>query len=156
MFTVDVVPVMLDGFAATVRPDGAPLTARFTAPAKPLLRVRVTVALSLAPCFTVMAFDDSAIVKPCALEVKVASTLACVPDVVTVHVVVVPEHAPPQPPNVLPELGVAVSVTLVPKGNAAEHVPPHVIPAGLEVTVPLPVPALDTLTRCPVRMRPTA
>lgn len=52
-----------------------------------------------------------------------------------------PEHAPVQPENVLPEAGVAVSVTCVPleKDWLQPLVPPlQLIPAGLEVTVPDP------------------
>ena len=40
--------------------------------------------------------------------------------------------------NVLPELGVAVSVTVVPELNDALQVLPQFIPEGLEVMVPLP------------------
>lgn len=62
----------------------------------------------------------------------------------TVQVAAVPEHAPPQPANVEPEAGAAVSVTLVPLSYSAEQVDPQSTPAGEEVTVPEPVPALVT------------
>jgi hypothetical protein len=59
----------------------------------------------------------------------------------------VPEQPPPlQPVKVEPAAGVAVKVTTVPLANAAEHVVPHEIPAGLLVTVPVPVPALLTVS----------
>ena len=59
---------------------------------------------------------------------------------VTVQVPV-PEQPPPlQPVKVEPAAGVAVKVAAVPLANAAEHVAPHEIPAGLLVTVPVPVP----------------
>ena len=58
----------------------------------------------------------------------------------------VPEHPPPvQPVKVDPPLGAAVSVTLVPLVKLALHVLPQLIPAGLEVTVPVPVPLLVTV-----------
>src|SRR4029450_5893245 len=41
--------------------------------------------------------------------------------------------------------GAAVKVTAVPLANAAAHVVPQEMPAGLLVTVPLPVPALETV-----------
>ena len=57
----------------------------------------------------------------------------------------VPEHPPPdQPVTVDPASAEAVRVTLVPIVKFAWHVVPQFIPAGLLVTVPLPVP--DFLT----------
>lgn len=50
------------------------------------------------------------------------------------------------PPNQLvkvePVSGVTVRVTEVPSGNLASQVVPQLIPAGLEVMVPKPVPDL--------------
>ena len=61
---------------------------------------------------------------------------------VTVQVPV-PEQPPPvQPVKVELASGVAVRMTAVPLGNAAEHVAPQVMPAGLLVTVPAPAPDL--------------
>jgi hypothetical protein len=52
----------------------------------------------------------------------------------------VPEQPPPdQPLNTEPAAAVAVSVTLVPGVNVAEHVAPQLMPAGELATVPLPV-----------------
>ena len=51
---------------------------------------------------------------------------------------VLPDH----PAKVEPEAGVAVRATAVPPLKAAEQALPQLIPAGLLVTVPLPVPAL--------------
>jgi hypothetical protein len=45
-----------------------------------------------------------------------------------------------------PAAGVAVRVTAAPLVNAAEHVVPQEIPAGLLVTVPLPVPDRETVS----------
>ena len=65
---------------------------------------------------------------------------------VTVQVPV-PEQPPPlQPLNVEPVAGAAVRVMAVPLANAAEHVVPQEIPAGLLVTVPVPVPDLLTVS----------
>jgi hypothetical protein len=52
--------------------------------------------------------------------------------IVTVQVELVPEHAPVHPVKVEPEAAVAVSVTAVPAAK--------VVPVGLLVTVPDPVP----------------
>ena len=74
---------------------------------------------------------------------KVAVTVA---PSLTVHVPV-PPHAPPlHPPKVDPFAAAAVSVTLVPKANDAEQVVPQLMPAGVEVTVPEPVPAFFTVS----------
>jgi len=48
-------------------------------------------------------------------------------------------HAPLKPEKVNPEAGVAVSETFVPSAKFALQVPGQFIPAGLLVTVPLPV-----------------
>jgi hypothetical protein len=45
-----------------------------------------------------------------------------------------------------PTAGAAVSVTGVPRTNDAEHVVGHETPAGLLVTVPVPLPAGATVT----------
>src|SRR2546426_7702852 len=58
-----------------------------------------------------------------------------------------PEQPPPvQPLKVEPAAGAAVSVTAVPLVKLAEQVAPQVMPAGELVTVPLPVPALLTVS----------
>ena len=61
---------------------------------------------------------------------------------VTVQVVLVPVQAPLQPVNTIPVDGVAVSVTVVLAATVSMQSvppPPQVMPAGLLVTVPLPV-----------------
>jgi hypothetical protein len=67
--------------------------------------------------------------------------------IVMVQVVLLPEHAPDQPTKYELEgpSGVAVSVTTAPWSNWAEHVAPQLIPAGLDATVPLPVPVFATV-----------
>src|SRR5438309_5009428 len=58
----------------------------------------------------------------------------------------VPLHpAPLQLPNTDPLAGTAVKVTCVPLANAALHMAPQSIPAGLLATVPLPLPAFVTV-----------
>jgi len=51
----------------------------------------------------------------------------------------VPLHPPPNPAKLKPEVAVAVRVTVVPELNFAVQVPGQLMPAGLLVTVPLPV-----------------
>lgn len=58
----------------------------------------------------------------------------------------VPLHAPDQPANVEPELGAAVSVTDVPLEKLALQVVPQLMPDGLLVTAPAPVPLFVTVT----------
>lgn len=64
---------------------------------------------------------------------------------VTVHVPVPVHPAPLQPPNVEPEFSAAVSTTWEPLLKFAEHVAPQLIPDGLLVTVPVPVPDFVTV-----------
>jgi hypothetical protein len=62
-----------------------------------------------------------------------------------VHASAVPVHAPAQFAKTLPAAGVAERVTDVPTGNDVRHTVPQVMPAGLDVTVPDPEPALATV-----------
>ncbi len=63
---------------------------------------------------------------------------------VTVQVPV-PVQAPLQPAKVEPLAAAALRVTEAPALNAAEQVAPQLMPVGLLVTVPLPLPALLTV-----------
>lgn len=59
----------------------------------------------------------------------------------------VPAQPPPdQPVKSEPTPGVAVSANAMPFANCPEQAAPQLIPAGDEVTVPEPVPALVTVT----------
>ncbi len=77
------------------------------------------------------------------LRVNAAVTLLAA-SIVTVQVFPVPAHAPLQPVKVELVVGTAVRVTRVPLLRLALHVVPQLMPAGLEVTVPVPAPLLDT------------
>ena len=78
------------------------------------------------------------------MAVNVAVT-AALPVKVTLQVPV-PVQAPDQPVNVEVAFGTAVSVTMVPLVKLALHIAPQLIPAGLLMTVPAPVPALWTVS----------
>ena len=78
-------------------------------------------------------------------ELKIAPTVEFEVGV-KVQVVVLLTHAPVNPAKVDPAFGDAVSMTAVPPGKLAEHDDPQLIPDGLEVTVPLPVPEGATVT----------
>jgi hypothetical protein len=56
----------------------------------------------------------------------------------------VPVQVPLQPEKMEPDAAAAVRVTLVTETTVVLQVLPQVIPLGLEVTVPVPVPALVT------------
>jgi hypothetical protein len=61
--------------------------------------------------------------------------------IVTAHAPV-PVHAPLQPLNVLPDAACALNVTAVPLLKLEEQVLPQLMPLGLLLIVPLPVPAV--------------
>src|SRR5690242_13938654 len=77
-----------------------------------------------------------------AVKVAVTAWLA----VMETMQVPVPEQAPLQPTKVEPELAAAVSVTDWPLPKWAEHTLGQLMPAGLLLTVPLPVPARLTVS----------
>jgi hypothetical protein len=77
--------------------------------------------------------------------VKVAVTVVAA-FTVAIHVPVPEQPLPLQPVKVEPAAGVAVKVTAVPIVKGVEQVAPQEIPAGELVTVPVPVPALDTVS----------
>ena len=83
------------------------------------------------------------------LAVKLAVTAAFAV-IVNEQVLVPSQSAPPHPANVEFALAVAVKVIAVPLGKFAEHAVGQLIPAGLLVTVPPPVPASVTARVKPV------
>jgi hypothetical protein len=70
--------------------------------------------------------------------------------IVTEQVLVPVQPAPLHPANVDPVAAAAVSTTTCPAVKLAEHVGWHAMPAGLLVTVPVPVPASTTVRVAPV------
>jgi hypothetical protein len=66
--------------------------------------------------------------------------------IVTWHVGANPVHAPDQPIKFESTPAAAVKVTTVSAVTSAEHTEPQFMPAGLLVTVPMPVPALVTVS----------
>src|SRR5438445_7949167 len=93
---------------------------------------------------TVLRATNGLSVKLMLLMAKVAVT-ACAALIVTLQAPV-PVQLPLQPVKVEPAAGAAVKVTAVPLVNEAEQVAPQEIPAGELVTVPLPPPALVTVS----------
>ena len=83
--------------------------------------------------------DPTQVSPPCRLKM---ATTARFDFMLTLHWPV-PEHAPLHPANVDPVAGVAVNVTTVPAGKAAQFVP-QLVPEILDETVPLPVPAVES------------
>ncbi len=108
--------------APQVMPAGADVTVPVPMPAFTTVRVRV-------------------------MGAKVATTVRALA-IVTVQVPVPGQlmPGPLQPVKVEPALGVAVSTTELPWSKSARHVAPQVMPAGADVTVPLPPPAFTSVT----------
>ena len=73
----------------------------------------------------------------------------------TVQLVDVPLQAPLQPPNVEPLAAAAMSVTDAPLLKFALQVLPQLMPDGDEVTVPLPLPLLVSVSANEVLVPPT-
>jgi hypothetical protein len=78
----------------------------------------------------------------CTLNVAVTDSAAFI---VTMQLPT-PVQAPLQPANVNPAFATCVNVTVCPPLKSARHVLGHNIPDGVLVTVPLPVPALITVS----------
>jgi hypothetical protein len=97
----------------------------------------VTVPVPVPALFTVKVTLD-----PVVLNVAVTASAALI---VTEQVLVPVHPAPLHPANVDPLAAAAVSITTCPLVKLAKHVVPQLIPAGLLVTVPVPVPALVTV-----------
>ena len=69
----------------------------------------------------------------------------CAAVMLTMHVVEDPVQAPDHPVKLDPAAGAAVRVADVPLLKFAEQALPQLMPAGLLVIVPVPVPALVTV-----------
>jgi len=94
---------------------------------------------------TVVPTTSGLSVKPPLLAVEKVALTARTELIVTVQAPV-PVQAPFQPVNVDPVAGVAVKATVVPLPNDARHVVPQEMPAGVLLTVPLPVPDFVTVS----------
>jgi phage tail protein X len=86
---------------------------------------------------TLPAPDTTTVSSTVADRLKDALTLVA-PATVTVQVVALFAHPPPQPANMDPAAGVSVRVTEAFCANVAEQVDGQLMPAGLLVTVPVP------------------
>ena len=84
-------------------------------------------------------------VMDCRLALNVAVTLLAA--VIVMLQVLVPEQAPDHPAKVKPVAGAAVNVTVLPVLKFAVQVWPQLIPDGLLLTVPVPLPASETVRR---------
>jgi hypothetical protein len=82
-------------------------------------------------------------VNCCSVNVAATDTAA---SIVTMHVPVPVQPPPLHPLNTESDAGAAVNVTIVCALYVAVQLAPHEIPAGLDVTVPLPVPAFATVS----------
>src|SRR5215510_13639533 len=119
------------------------------AAARPLrVRAALTAVRSSVMCLafmTVVPATSGSSVKVVLPGVKVAVTDVA-PISVTTHVPVPVQLPPLQPVKVDPAAGAAVRVAMVPAVNETEQVVPQLMPAGARVTVPVPVPALFTVS----------
>lgn len=114
----------------------------------PLLRVSVQSVPQLIPVPVIVPSPDPALATVSVkVWLKVAVTVVLAVKF-TVQVPVPLQPPPLQPANTDPLAALAVKVTEVPLLKDAEHVPPQLIPAGEEVTVPLPWPLLTMVSVC--------
>ena len=134
------VPVQAPLHPAKVEPD-APAALRVTT--EPLLKLAAQVPGQLMPAGLLLT-EPAPVPAKLTVNGKVAVLNVAVTDwaafIVTLHAPV-PMQAPVQPAKVDPEPAAAVSVTTVPLLKLLAHVPGQLIPAGLLVTEPVPVPA---------------
>jgi hypothetical protein len=120
----------------------------------PLVKLAEHVAPQLIPAGALVTVPVpvpalvTASVKLVTVALNVAVTVSAAL-IVTEHVPVPVHPAPLHPANVDPVVAAAVSTTTCPLVKLAEHVAPQLIPAGLLVTVPVPVPASSTVRIAP-------
>ena len=97
-----------------------------------------------------MVCAKGVMVPPPVLVLKLAVTLALLVPAAMVQLLLVPLQAPLQPTKVLPLAACAVRVmalVLAKLADALEQVLPQLRPAGLLVTLPVPVPDLVSVTK---------
>lgn len=105
------------------------------------------------------AGDDTTVPEPDRVTVSVTragvktAVVDFAADIATVQVRAKPAQAPVQPEKTLLAAGVAVSVTLVPTGNGATQVAPQEMPAGEDVTDPVPAPERATVKFAVLRVK---
>ena len=112
----------------------------------PVLEVTVPLPFPLPLGMTTVRFKFPAF--GLVLNMAETETLALRGPEQVLPIIVAPEaelQTPPQPAKIDPATGAAVKVIGVPLANEAEHMPPQLIPDGLERTIPLPVPDFDTV-----------
>ncbi len=106
----------------------------------------MTVAVVLAPACTLTGDGATDTPMAGAVDVNVAVTEVPKSFGVSVQVSAVPTHDPDQLVKALPVAGAAVRVTCVSASNSVVQTLPQLMPAGVDVTVPDPEPALTTAT----------
>jgi hypothetical protein len=122
----------------------------------PIFSVAPPVLLSVSVCVALLALSPlelnlSALLDRLATGTAPEPPKFAVTDAAAFMVteqVPVPEHAPLHPVKLDPEAGVSVRVTMVPVLKFAVQVPGQLIPAGVLVRVPVPVPASVTVNGC--------
>lgn len=151
VFTVKVAEVPALTLAGLTEHVGAIATGDCTVqesvmePVNPSIAVVLIVELAEVPGLTVAGVNvDADTLKSGGGGTKTASTTWVEFTVQTFAFVVVqgckPGRVPDHTPNVEPPVGVAVSVTVVPTGNAEMQSVGQFMPLGLLVTVPVPLP----------------
>ena len=125
-----------------------PVGAASSVTALPLLKLKVHVVPQFMPAGTLVTeplpVPANATVSGTVDETKFAPT-TCDAFIVTEQAPV-PEQAPVQPANTELACGLAVRSTVEPESNAAEQLVVHAIPAGVLLTVPIPVPEVLTVS----------
>ena len=106
--------------------------------------LQLAVSVLLAPAATVAGAALKVQTGVAKLRAKVAVTF-CAALMLTTQLPV-PVHAPLQPVKLLPAADVAVRVTLAPVVKDALQLVPQLMPAGVLVIVPEPVPLRATLS----------
>lgn len=112
-----------------------------------LVRVAVLAAL-VVPIFCAANDNEQGLhvaIGAVGVSAKLAVTALAAPMLSTQ--LPVPVQSPAQPVNELPAVAAAISVTELPLAKLPVQVAPQLMPAGLLVTVPAPVPFLFTVTR---------